>query len=98
VAHYLSETGSRDRFAMVLNRYRKIVGFNEAETEAAIGAPVLWRIPNQYFAVSSAIDRGVPLMQHGNSEIARSIAELAHILTKDDLDVKRAAWSLFKTV
>jgi len=98
VAQYLGETGSRDRFALVLNRYRKVAGFNEAETEAAIGAPVLWRIPNQYFAVSSAIDRGVPLMQQGSSEISRSIAGLAEYLTKDDLDVKRTAWSLFKTV
>ncbi len=98
VAQYLGESGSRDRFALVLNRYRKVAGFNEAETEAAIGAPVLWRIPNQYFAVSTAIDRGIPLMQQGNSEIARSISGLAEYLTKDDLDVKRTAWSLFKTV
>jgi len=98
VAQYLGESGSRDRFALVLNRYRKVTGFNETETEAAIGAPVLWRIPNQYFAVSAAIDRGVPVMQQGNSEIARSITGLAHYLTKDDLDVKRTAWSLFKTV
>jgi hypothetical protein len=59
---------------------------------------VLWRIPNQYFAVSTAIDRGIPVMQQGNSEIARSISDLAEHLTKDDLDVKRTAWSLFKTV
>src|SRR5271169_853612 len=98
VAQYLGETGSRDRFSLVLNRYRKVAGFNEAETEAAIGAPVLWRIPNQYFAVSSAIDRGVPLMQQGSTEIARSLAGLAEFLTRDDLDVKRTAWSLFKTV
>jgi len=98
VAQYLGESGSHDRFALVLNRYRKVAGFNEAETEAAIGAPVLWRIPNQYFAVSTAIDRGVPLMQQGNTEIARSIAGLAEHLTKDDLDTKRTAWSLFKTV
>jgi pilus assembly protein CpaE len=98
VAQYLGESSSRDRFALVLNRYRKVAGFNEAETEVAIGAPVLWRIPNQYFAVSTAIDRGVPLMQQGNTEIARSISGLAEHLTKDDLDVKRSAWSLFKTV
>jgi pilus assembly protein CpaE len=98
VAQYLGESGSRDRFALVLNRYRKVAGFNEAETEAAIGAPVLWRIPNQYFAVSAAIDRGVPVMQQGTTEIARSISGLAEYLTKDDLDVKRTAWSLFKTV
>jgi pilus assembly protein CpaE len=98
VAQYLGESGSRDRFALVLNRYRKVPGFDEAQTEAAIGAPVLWRIPNQYFAVSTAIDRGVPLMQQGNTEFARSISGLAEYLTKDDLEVKRTAWSLFKTV
>ncbi len=98
VAQYLGESGSRDRFALLLNRYRKVAGFNEAETEAAIGAPVIWRIPNQYFVVSAAIDRGVPLMQAGNTEISRSITGLAQLLTKDDLDVKRSAWSLFKTV
>jgi len=98
IAQYLGETGSRDRFGLVLNRYRKVLGFDEKEAEAAIGAPVLWRIPNQYFAVSAAIDRGVPVMHTGNSEIARSISGLAELLTKDDLDVKRTAWSLFKTV
>ena len=98
VAQYLGESGSRDRFALVLNRYRKVSGFNEAEAEVAIGAPVLWRIPNQYFAVSSAIDRGVPVIQQGSTDIARSITGLAEYLTKDDLEVKRTAWSLFKTV
>ncbi len=98
VAHYLAETGSRERFGLVLNRYRKVSGFDEAEAEAAIGAPVLWRIPNQYFAVSTAIDRGVPVMHTGNTEISRSISALAEFLTKDDLEVKRTAWSLFKTV
>jgi pilus assembly protein CpaE len=97
VAQYLGETGARDRFGLVLNRYRKVAGFDEAETEVAIGAPVLWRIPNQYFAVSTAIDRGVPIMQAGNSEMSRSISGLAHLLTKDDPEVKRTAWSLFKT-
>lgn len=98
VAHFLGEAGSRDRFSLLLNRYRKVSGFDEAQAEAAIGAPVLWRIPNQFVAVSTAIDRGVPLMEQGNSEIARSISGLADLLTKDDLDVKRKAWSLFKTV
>jgi pilus assembly protein CpaE len=98
VAQYLGESGSRERFFLILNRYRKVAGFNESEAEAAIGAPVLWRIPNQYFAVSTAIDRGVPLMQQGNTDISRSISGLAEYLTKDDLEVKRNAWSLFKTV
>jgi pilus assembly protein CpaE len=98
VQQYLSESGNRDKIQLVLNRFRKIPGFSEGDAEAAAGVRLLWKIPNQYFAVSTAIDRGIPLSQHNNTEIARSFAALAARLTEDDLDVKRKAWSLFKTV
>jgi pilus assembly protein CpaE len=98
IQQYLGETGGRERVRLVLNRFRKIAGFTEADAEAAAGAKLLWKIPNQYFAVSAAIDRGVPLMQQSYTEIARSFAGLAAVLTENDLDVKRKAWSLFKTV
>ena len=98
VQQYLGETGSRERVRLVLNRYRKVPGFSEADAEAAAGAKLLWRVPNQYFAVSSAIDRGTPVMDQRGSEIARCFSGLAHELTRNDVDVKRAAWSLFKSV
>ena len=98
VQQYLGETGSRDRVRLVLNRFRKVPGFSEADAEAAVGAKVLWRVPNQYFAISSAIDRGTPVMDQRNSEIARCFSGLAQELTRNDADVKRAAWSLFKSV
>lgn len=98
IQQYLGETGGRERVRLVLNRFRKIAGFTEADAEAAAGAKLLWKIPNHYFAVSAAIDRGVPLMQQSYTEIAKSFAGLAAVLTDDDLDVKRKAWSLFKTV
>jgi pilus assembly protein CpaE len=98
VQQYLSESGSHDKVQLILNRFRKIPGFSEADAEAAAGVKLLWKIPNQYFAVSTAIDRGVPLSQQNNTDIARSFAALAARLTEDDLDVKRKAWSLFKTV
>jgi len=98
VQQYLGETGSRERVRLVLNRYRKVSGFSEADAEAAVGAKLLWRIPNQYFAVSGAIDRGTPVMDQRTSEIARCFAGLAQELTRNDADVKRAAWSLFKSV
>ncbi|HTF43217.1 MAG TPA: hypothetical protein VK641_04935, partial [Terriglobales bacterium] len=60
------------------------------------GIRLLWKIPNQYFAVSTAIDRGVPLMQQNHSEMARIFMGLAATLTQNDAPVKRAAWSLFK--
>ncbi|MGC2448990.1 MAG: AAA family ATPase [Candidatus Sulfotelmatobacter sp.] len=98
VQQYLGEAGSRDRVRLVLNRFRKVPGFSEDDAEAAVGAKVLWRVPNQYFAISSAIDRGTPVMDQRNSEIARCFAGLAQELTRNDAEVKRAAWSLFKSV
>jgi len=98
VQEYLGETGGRERVRLVLNRFRKVPGFSESEAEAAAGAKLIWRIPNQYFAVSGAIDRGTPLMTQGSSEISRCFSGLANELTRNDVDVKRAAWSLFKTV
>jgi pilus assembly protein CpaE len=98
VQKYLGETGGREKLNLVLNRFRKIPGFSESDAEAAAGVKLLWKIPNQFFAVSTAIDRGVPVMAHEHSEIARAFAGLAARLTENDLDVKRKAWSLFKTV
>jgi pilus assembly protein CpaE len=98
VQQYLAETGSRDRVRLVLNRFRKVPGFSEADAEAAVGAKLLWRIPNQYFAISGAIDRGTPVMDQRTSEIARCFSGLAQELTRNDVDVKRTAWSLFKSV
>ncbi len=98
VQQYLGETGDREKISLVLNRFRKIPGFSESDAEAAAGVKLLWKIPNQYFAVSTAIDRGVPVVAQNNSEIARAFAGLAARLTENDLDVKRKAWSLFKTV
>ena len=98
VQQYLAEAGSRDRVRLVLNRFRKVPGFSEGDAETAVGAKLLWRIPNQYFAVSGAIDRGTPVMDQRSSEMARCFAGLAQELTRNDTDVKRAAWSLFKSV
>lgn len=98
VHQYLGESGGRERVRLVLNRFRKVPGFSEADAEAAVGAKLLWRVPNQYFAVSTAIDRGTPVMDQRNSEIARCFAGLAQELTRNDADVKRAAWSMFKSV
>jgi pilus assembly protein CpaE len=98
VNQYLGEAGSRERVRLVLNRFRKVPGFSESDAEAAVGAKLLWRVPNQYFAVSGAIDRGVPLMEQRNTEIARCFSGLAQELTRNDAEVKRAAWSLFKSV
>src|SRR5258708_31056383 len=96
IQQYLSENGSHERLHLVLNRFRKIPGFQEEDVEGAAGLKLLWKIPNQYLAVSGAIDRGIPVMQHDRSEMARSFNGLAARLTEADEVVKRPTWSLFK--
>jgi pilus assembly protein CpaE len=98
VQQYLCENSSREKVLLILNRFRKIPGFSETDAEAAAGVKVAAKIPNQYFAVSTAIDRGVPLLQQTHTEIARVFTSLATRLTENEPDVKRRAWSLFKTV
>jgi pilus assembly protein CpaE len=96
IQQFLGESNGRDHLRLVLNRFRKIPGFQEAEVEAASGLKLLWRVPNHYPAASGAIDRGVPLMQHNRSDLARAFTGLAEKLTETETAIKRPAWSLFK--
>ena len=41
---------------------------------------------------------GAPVMEQSHTEIARCFSGLAQELTRNEIDVKRAAWSLFKSV
>ncbi|MFB3916594.1 MAG: CpaE family protein [Terriglobales bacterium] len=97
VREYLSESGSGERVRLVLNRFRKISGFSESDVETATSTKLFWKIPNQFPAVSSAIDRGIPVIQQNHSEIARCFVGLAAALTEAEGDAKRRSWSLFRT-
>src|SRR6202049_4119200 len=45
---FLEEGGGRDRVRLVLNRYKKIPGFDDEDVEAATGCKLLWKIPNNH--------------------------------------------------
>ena len=96
IQQFLGENNGRDRLRLVLNRFRKIPGFQESEVEAASGLKLLWKVPNHYPAASGAIDRGVPLMQQNRSDLTRAFTGLAEKLTETEIAAKRPAWSLFK--
>jgi pilus assembly protein CpaE len=83
---FLEEGSGRDRLRMVLNRYKKIPGFTEEAVEQVTSCKVLWKVPNQFFAISSAIDRGSPVMEQSRSELARCFFGLAQELTRNQAD------------
>ncbi len=96
IVQYLSEAGGRDHVRLLLNRYRKIPGFGDREAESATGAKVMWKVPNQFAAVSAAIDGGKPLMDQGATEIAKSFQGLAEALTREPSEAKPSGWSIFR--
>ena len=98
IVQYLSETGGRERIKLVLNRFRKVPGFEDRDTEDAVGAKVFWKIPNNFFAISAAIDRGNPPMRGGSSEVARAFSGLASALTEFDDVSKRTSKSMFRSI
>ena len=98
IVQYLSDTGGRERIKLVLNRFRKVPGFEDRDTENAVGAKILYKIPNSYFAISGAIDRGNPPMRSGSSDVARAFSGLASALTEYDEVSKRSAKSMFRSL
>jgi pilus assembly protein CpaE len=96
VCQFLGETANVGRIRLVLNRFRKISGFTEADAEAATGMKLFWKLPNQYPSVSAGIDRGVPVVTQNHSDVARSFSELAAALSEAE-ELKPRSWSLFKT-
>lgn len=98
IVQYLGETGGRERIRLVLNRFRKVPGFEDRDTENAVGAKLIWKIPNNYFAISAAIDRGNPPMRHGSSEVARAFSGLASALTEYDDVSRRSSKSMFRSI
>ena len=77
---FLEEGTGRDRLRLILNRYKKIPGFNEEDVEHATSCKVLWKVPNAFQAVSPAIDHGTPVVLQEGPEISRSYRALAATL------------------
>lgn len=96
VQRFVDEGGGRERVGLVLNRYRRIPGFEEAEIESATGAKVLWRLPSYFPVVSRAIDSGTPVVQQNHSEIARSFAGLVGALVEGNQAKPHRTWSFLR--
>jgi len=97
VAQYLGESGSRDRFALVLNRYRKVAASMKRRPRPPSEPPCSGGFP---ISTSRSRPRLIAAFldaagNHGHCPLHYRLAEY---LTRDDLEVKRTAWSLFKTV
>lgn len=79
---FLEEGTGRDRLRIVINRYKKIPGFTDADVEQVTSCKVLWKVPNAFHTVSPAIDHGTPVVLQEGPEISRSYRALAETLAE----------------
>ena len=67
-----------EKTKIVVNRYMENDDIKIEDVERALDKPIYWRIPNNYYTIMSAINKGQPVSSINNdSNIAKSYRELA---------------------
>ncbi len=77
---FLEQGSGRDRVRLVLNRFKRIPGLSDDDIDKVTNCKLLWKLPNNFHAVSPAIDKGVPVALNENNELGRSFRALAGVL------------------
>lgn len=73
---------SEDKIKLVINRYMPNEEISIEDVEDTLGHPVYWKIPNNYFTVMSAINKGLPIsVINPNSNINHNFMELAALMS-----------------
>lgn len=73
---------SKDKAKIVLNRYMENEEIKTEDVEDVLDRKVYWKIPNNYFTIMSAINKGIPVgIVNPDSNIARNYRDLAAMLS-----------------
>ena len=68
----------REKTQIVVNRYMENDEIKESDVEKVLSKEIYWKIPNNYFAIMTAINKGIPVsILNGSTNIAQSYKELA---------------------
>lgn len=72
----------KDKTKIVINRYMENDEIKESDVEKVLSRQVYWKIPNNYFAIMSAINKGIPVSEINTStNVAQSYRELAKFMS-----------------
>lgn len=77
---FLEQGSGRDRVRLVINRFKKIPGFDDEDIEKVTNCRLLWKLPNNFHAAGPSIDKGSPIAYHESNELGRSFHALASVL------------------
>ena len=68
----------REKTQIVINRYMENDEIKEDDVEKVLSKKIYWKIPNNYFAIMSAINKGVPVSTiNSTTNVAQSYRALA---------------------
>lgn len=72
----------KEKVKIIINRYMENDEIKEADVEKVLSKKIYWKIPNNYFAIMTAINKGIPVSEINNStNIARSYKDLAQYIS-----------------
>lgn len=72
----------KEKTKVVLNRYMENDEIKAEDVEEVLGQKVYWKIPNNYFTIMSAINKGIPVgIINPEANISQSYRELATIIS-----------------
>lgn len=73
---------SDDKVQVLINRYMENDEINAEDVEEVLGKKLYWKIPNNYFTMMSAINKGVPVTDiNSDSNVALSFKNLALLVS-----------------
>lgn len=81
---FKSRRYSEDKVKIIVNRYMENDDITIEDIETALQEKVYWKIPNNYFSIMEAINRGIPVCEvNSNSNIANSFKSLVAKISDD---------------
>ena len=72
----------KDKTQIVVNRYMENDEIKKDDIEKVLSKDVYWKIPNNYFAIMSAINKGIPVSDiNDTTNVAQSYKGLAQYIS-----------------
>ena len=73
-----SRNYSKEKVKIIINRYMENDELSIQDIETTLGEKIYWKIPNNYFSIMEAINKGVPVANiNSSSNISNSFKDLA---------------------
>lgn len=72
----------KDKTKIVVNRYMENDEIKEDDVKKVLSRDIFWKVPNNYFAIMSAINKGIPVSEINTStNVSQSYRELAKFMS-----------------